>query len=60
MQICDLIYRCKKSSPSLKSLQQSREVMLSVMSHDVDAVRLRAYRAIYKIVKVDTLAICWL
>jgi len=29
------------------------------MSHDVDAVRLRAYRAIHSVVKVDSLAFFW-
>ena len=46
------VCRCKKSSASVKSLQQSREILLAVLSHDTEAVRLRAYRAMYSVVKV--------
>jgi len=53
------VCRCKKSSPSVKSVQQSRDILLSVMSHDVDTVRLRAYQNVYNIVKVTTSAVCW-
>jgi len=51
-----LAYRCRKSSSSSRSLEQSREILLTVMSHDVEVVRSRAYHATYNIVKVDCLA----
>ena len=44
--------RCKKSTASLESLKLSRDILLAVMSHDIESVRLRAYYDIYNIVKV--------
>ena len=55
---CYGVCRCKKSSASVKSLEQSREIVLAVLSHNVDAVRLRAYHAMFNIVKVSSLVTC--
>ena len=42
---------CLKSSASLRSLEQSREILLTVLSHDVEAVRTTAHSTVHSIVK---------
>jgi len=47
---------CRKSSAGMRSLEQSREILLTVLSHDVEAVRTRTYHTMYNIIK-DALGI---
>ena len=57
--ICHIFDSCKKSSPNPLAVQQSSQLILTVMAYPLAAVRQQVYTDILTIVKVRLLYSSW-